>query len=249
MKKLKVITIDFWNTLISSEGSENRQIIREEALIEVLNYQKIEFDKNHFPAIFSKVLEHFKSIWFSEHRTLETKEITTYLLQQFDSHTNTDSVQYLTDVYSNGVIVDPPSLLPNVKYALEILSKNFKLGIVSDTYFSPGVKLRGVLEHHDILQFFSSFSFSNETGVAKPNRKAFENIFNELKLPIRESIHIGDIEKTDILGANSLNIDSILYTGNKTPFTMSLNDDTIIPTYTCETWVEIVDLITNNYIT
>ncbi len=247
MKKLAVITIDFWNTLLSSSGSEKRQLLREIALAEVLKKENVSFNQSDFSNAFSKVLEHFKTVWFSEHRTMQTEEISIFLLEYFGCNPTKESISYLTEVFSNGVVQEPPELLPYVQESLEVLSKDFSLGIISDTYFSPGAQLREVLKHHSILHYFSTFSFSNETGVSKPNKKAFEVVFETLQKPIANSLHIGDIKKTDILGANSLQIDSVLYTGNPTPFTTSLDDTTIIPTYSCSSWKDIVDVIFANY--
>lgn len=249
MKKLSVITIDFWNTLLSNLGSEQRQFLRESALKEVLIKENASFDEAYFTTAFDTVLEQFKSVWFSEHRTLLTHEISSLLLQQFNCTPSKESLEYLTHCFSNGVIQDPPELLPHVQKSLEILSKDFSLGVVSDTYYSPGKQLREVLKHHSILNYFSSFSFSDETGVSKPHQKAFTTILYDVNTSVDEALHIGDIRKTDILGANSLQMDSILYTGNPTPFTISLDDTTILPTFECSSWEEIVTTIYQQYST
>lgn len=247
MKKLSVITIDFWNTLLSNLGSEQRQLKRELALKETLIRENILFDESNFSSAFDAVLEQFKHVWFSEHRTLLTHEISALLLQQFQSTPSKDSLEYLTHSFSTGVVEDPPELLPQVEKSLEILSKDFSLGVVSDTYFSPGKQLREVLKHYNILHYFSSFSFSDETGVSKPHQKAFKVVLDTFNSNTKESLHIGDIRKTDILGANMLQMDSILYTGNPTPFTTSLDDITIKPTYECSSWDDIVSTIYQQY--
>jgi len=247
MKKLSVITIDFWNTLLSNLGSEQRQYLRESALKEVLIKENASFDEANFTIAFDTVLEQFKNVWFSEQRTLLTHEISSLLLQQFDCTPSKGSLEYLTHCFSNGVVHDPPELLPHVQKSLEILSKDFSLGVVSDTYYSPGKQLREVLKHHNILHYFSCFSFSDETGVSKPHQRAYTTILNEVNSSVNEALHIGDIRKTDILGANSLQMDSILYTGNPTPFTTSLDDTTILPTYECFSWEDIVTTIYQQY--
>lgn len=249
MKKLSAITIDFWNTLLSNLGSEQRQQLREVALKEVLVKENVQFDEANFSKAFDTVLEQFKNVWFTEQRTLLTREISALLLQQFNCTPSQESLEYLTYSFANGVVQDPPEILPHVKKSLEILSKDFSLGVVSDTYYSPGKQLREVLKHHNILQHFTSFSFSDETGVSKPHHKAFTFVLEDFNANAIESLHIGDIRKTDILGANALQMDSILYTGNPTPFTTSLDDTTIQPTYICSSWEDIVTTIYQQYST
>ena len=101
---------------------------------------------------------------------------------------------------------------------LPILAEKYKLGLISDTGYSPGTHLRKLMKDNDILDYFTSFSFSNETGVSKPHEKAFNTILHELNINPSHSLHIGDIERTDVVGANNTGMISVLFTGVDSEF-------------------------------
>jgi HAD superfamily hydrolase (TIGR01549 family) len=104
--------------------------------------------------------------------------------------------------------------LPGALEAIPELSRHYKLGIVSDTSVSGGDVLRHYLDRIGLLPYFSGFSFSNETGVVKPNRQAFMAALSELGAEPAASVHIGDIPRTDIAGAFGTGYPyAVLYTG------------------------------------
>src|SRR5690606_40365814 len=59
------------------------------------------------------------------------------------------------------------------------------------------------LESVGIAGYFDIYVFSDETGVAKPHPEAFRRAYEPLGCLPSEALHIGDIERTDILGAKS----------------------------------------------
>ena len=88
------------------------------------------------------------------------------------------------------------------------------MGIVSDTAISTGEILKEVLDNAGLLKYFSHFSFSDETGVAKPHPKAYTTILEPAAVDPMEALHIGDIERTDVAGARDLDMFAILYAGD-----------------------------------
>jgi len=114
-------------------------------------------------------------------------------------------------VFARGVIDHPPGLLPGAADAVERLSETVPLAIISDTAFSPGSVLRELMGEVGILDRFSAFVFSDETGVAKPDPVAFERALGALNVEARDAVHIGDIERTDVLGARAAGMHAVLY--------------------------------------
>src|SRR6185295_5292531 len=94
----------------------------------------------------------------------------------------------------------------------------------------------------NILHLFDSFSYSNETGVAKPDSKAFKKVLDELELTPSETIHIGDIERTDIVGAKSMGMKAIRFNGSPDPF-ISTNPKESIADFEADSWREIKIII------
>ncbi len=89
-----------------------------------------------------------------------------------------------------------------------------KVGLISDTGYTPGRTLRKILANHGIERHFHAFSFSNETGYLKPNPQTFHAILEQLNVPPEEAVHIGDLEETDIAGAKAVGMKAIKYIGS-----------------------------------
>lgn len=127
---------------------------------------------------------------------------------------NHRALDYVIDFFEKSILYFPPSMEPHACYALEQLSKHYTLGIISDTGFSPGRIMTQMLEEIGIKKYFSGFSYSDETGVAKPHPKAFDTLLQMFNVPAASALHIGDIERTDIVGAKNVGMQAIRYDGN-----------------------------------
>jgi len=127
---------------------------------------------------------------------------------------NPKALDYIIDFFEKSILYFPPSLEPNALGAIQELSKKYILGIVSDTGFSPGANMTQMMEEIGVAQYFSGYSYSDETGVAKPHPKAFSTLLEKFNIKPHEALHIGDIEHTDITGAKDLGMHAIRYDGN-----------------------------------
>jgi FMN phosphatase YigB (HAD superfamily) len=96
------------------------------------------------------------------------------------------------------------------------------------------------MEKNGILEYFSSFSFSNETGYSKPHENAFKVVLDELSASASEALHIGDIERTDIVGANNLGMYSALFTGTESEFDRN-NPEKTSATISINHWSELIE--------
>lgn len=100
-------------------------------------------------------------------------------------------------------------LYPNIKSTLNKLSKNYKLGIISDTF--PSIKNQ--LLYFGIYKYFSSFTFSYEFGVFKPNKILYLDAIKKSKCKKEELVFIDD-NLNNLIGAKKLGITPILITAN-----------------------------------
>jgi len=133
--------------------------------------------------------------------------------------------------------------MDGVKESLELLKSKYKLGIVSDTGFSPGTVLRKLLENNSLISYFDVFSFSDETGVAKPHPKAYLTVLDALGCKPVDALHIGDIEQTDIEGAKKLGMKSIRFNGDTSFALTPEREEFTIADAEAESWSEIVRII------
>lgn len=216
MPNLKVITIDFWNTLFDSQDGAIRNDRRLKVLFDTLRDLGINLDMNKLNKVIQNSWEYYSQIWENDFRTPSAKEILEYIWNKMHFNNNLMAIDYLADFFEKSILYFPPNLLPGAEEILKNLSKKYKLAIVSDTGFSPGSVMRELMQSSGILKYFSDFSFSNETGVSKPHPKAFNIILDNFDCKPEFALHIGDIERTDIEGAVGIGMQAIRFDGDPT---------------------------------
>lgn len=211
---IKTITIDFWNTLYDSSGGEQRERERFALIASEAVRLGAERDTGVIKQAQKVAWDHFTTIWKDEHRTPTTRSLVELFWNELGIHADEQAMLAITAAFCEGVLHHPPALLPDVAEVLETLAGRFHLALISDTAFSPGRILKQVMERDNIAQYFAVFSFSDETGVAKPHPKAFYTALSALGCEPHESIHIGDIERTDVVGAKNIGMKAILFAGD-----------------------------------
>jgi putative hydrolase of the HAD superfamily len=121
--------------------------------------------------------------------------------------------------FEESILHGPPRLLDGAADGVARLASFAALALISDTAFSPGRILARLLEEWGIRRHFRLLVFSDETGVSKPHRLAFDTALKGLDASPREAVHVGDIEWTDIRGAKDFGMRAILFRGDaRSPF-------------------------------
>jgi putative hydrolase of the HAD superfamily len=211
---LSLLTIDFWNTLFDSSNGKNRNAARFTIIDQWLKKLGKEKSSVEIEQALQAGWDYFNRAWLGEQRTPPASETALYIWNYLEAPYDAQALQEITQEFCLGILRHPPVLLPGAAQTIKELSQEYVLGIISDTAFSPGIVLRQLMEQNDILHCFSAFSFSDETGYAKPHANAFNSILHSLNIQPWEAAHIGDIEKTDIQGAKALGMKAILFSGD-----------------------------------
>lgn len=242
---LKLITIDFWNTLFDSSNGTKRNQLRMEKLVSSIHSLGRKIESQEFENAMQASWQYFNDIWKKDMRTPLPEETVGFFWNYLGLQSENNCIEEVAMGFANSILDYPPKLLPGVKEALSKLSENYKLAIVSDTGFSPGKVLRVLLENNEIFHFFDAFSFSDETSVSKPHPKAFSTILEQLGCKPEEAIHIGDIEQTDIIGAKKIGMKAIRFDGDPTA-QLNLNNPKVSEAdFLASSWKEIVNIIDN----
>ena len=237
---LKVITIDFWNTLFDSSNGTGRNNARQIALLNAIDKHGITVMGDEFSEAVQASWATFNDIWKEEQRTPSPREMLIFIWDFLKLPKDNESIEEVLIAFEQSILTSPPKIIEGVKNALEVLSQKYKLAIVSDTGFSPGSAMRTLMKKNEIFDYFSAFSFSNETGVSKPSPKAFFKVLDELQCLPQEALHIGDIERTDIAGAKDIGMKAILYTGDSTAFLNQGNPETSRADASANSWKQIL---------
>lgn len=240
---LKVITIDFWNTLFDSSNGIERNKIRLNAFKNGVKLLGLDFGENHFNEAIHASWQFFNRSWKEDYRTPSTEETIDFFCNYLNIPQDTTFKSNLIKTFAEAVLLSPPKLIEDVIESLEILHKKYNLGIISDTGFSPGSILKELLKLNNILDYFSAFSFSDETGVSKPHPKAYLSILEKLDCLPSNALHIGDIEETDIIGAKRLGMKAIKFSGDETTLFKNDKSQRTSADAECFSWKEIIEFI------
>ncbi|NLO19898.1 MAG: HAD family hydrolase [Ignavibacteria bacterium] len=237
---LKLITIDFWNTMFdSSNGAKRNQFRLQKLAIAIESFDR-KIEQSEFNKAMQASWEYFNEIWIKEMRTPRPKDTIAFFWHCLDLPFDKNIIEKVANEFANSTLEHPPAILPGLKEALAKLSEKYKLAIVSDTGFTPGYALRELLKTNDLIQYFEAFSFSDETLVSKPHPKAFFTILEQLDIEAEEALHIGDIEQTDIAGAKGIGMKAIRYQGDPSAELSSRNTEKTIADFTADSWDETV---------
>ncbi len=198
---IRAVTFDLWNTLIENRDYTDQRI---SYLISALEKTGHKFSGGEVSKAVASSLVYVYKVWETEnYRFVPTKERLDYILEKLSVQLPEDSWQNVNTYFEEIVLSDHPRLIKDVKETLERLSSKYKMGIISDSGFTPARILRKIIIKNGIFEFFDVTLFSDETGYNKPHRIMFENVLSALSVKPSEAIHVGDLLHTDIKGAKA----------------------------------------------
>lgn len=130
-------------------------------------------------------------------------------------------------------------LYPDTKMILEVLSKKYKLGVISNQI--AGTKER--LDNWNIGKYFDVVVASAEAGCAKPDFKIFKLALEQAGCKPNEAVMIGDRLDNDIVPAKQLGMKTVWVRQGFAKY-QSIKNDNEQPNYTVETIGDILDVFT-----
>ncbi|NQS89739.1 HAD family hydrolase [Patescibacteria group bacterium] len=195
---LEAITFDLWNTLICEKDYTSLRI---EHLSKLLAKQNFASDEKIIREVYITIQDRWRADPVKKYRFVSVKERVEMILEKLGIEIKQDLKLRIVKGFEDVILKNPPNLLSGVKFILKSLYPKYRIGLVSDSGFSPGGILRRILQSLEILQFFSCTVFSDEVGYNKPNPLIFNRALKLLKVQPKETVHIGDLLETDIAGA------------------------------------------------
>src|SRR5262245_4058710 len=146
--KIKAISFDYWHTLFVEQpgGYKLYQQRRHRLLQEALNAQSdYEFGDTEIHEAALLESQAHDRIWREEHRTLGAAERIRRMLKHLNAQLSDEALQSIARAYEEGLLERPPVLIDGVRDALQKVAGRYRLGIISDTGFSPGRVLKQVM--------------------------------------------------------------------------------------------------------
>ncbi len=213
---LRAITFDLWNTLIvSPEEIETARIeVRLEALTEALSALGWQVERE-------RLLQAYL-ICGEQHARVQARgqdiaaEVHVGLLLAALAPDRMGSLTYeqqvrITEAYGRAALAVPPVLVEGAAEVLATLrERGLRLGLISNTSRTPGRVLRQIMRDMGIADAFDTLIFSDEVGLAKPNPAIFARALAALGAGAAETVHVGDDEILDSMGARGSGMRAIL---------------------------------------
>lgn len=111
------------------------------------------------------------------------------------THQRSEFFEALQSMFRDPTLVH---LFPETVDVLKVLrARGMHVGVVSN--FTDG--LLPILDHHGLLRWIDSVTYSQAVGVAKPDPRIFREALRHAGRRPEEALHVGDSYESDCLGA------------------------------------------------
>ena len=210
---LRAVTLDFWNTLFVDHRGREREHRRVAWLRAELGKLGMEPTDTAIADALSAGFDYFDRVWRDERRTPPASETTEATLAALGVRLSDDAFARTVAHFERLILDVPPEPVAGALGALPQLAERYALAVVCDTGYSPGDVLRELLARHGMLAPFSYLYFSNEHGMSKPDVRVFKHTLAQLGVRAGEAAHVGDIQRTDIAGAQAAGMIAVHFVG------------------------------------
>lgn len=209
-------------------------------LVEVLRANGHEFDNETLEHANSVTGVEWTRVWREEYRTLQARDWLGLVFDQLNVALPQPEFDTLAVYFDEALLdIDPPlQLVKDARDVVARLTQRYRLGIISDTGITGANVLRHFLKRDQMLEHFACLTFSDEAGVSKPHPDVFRLTLKCLDVQPEETIHIGDLARTDIGGAKAAGMNAVRFTG--------VNDDadrSVAPDATVDSFVDFEQLV------
>ncbi|HEY7119166.1 MAG TPA: HAD family hydrolase [Tepidisphaeraceae bacterium] len=215
-RAIRAVLFDFGDTLLDFEPMDTRAVFREAARV---TYDHLAGLGARLPAFERYARGHFRAVrWAYFWAKLRRREFSSFeLLRRFHQRMGLPTEDGLLRDLA-WMWYEPLTRHTRVEDGLlaalaTMREAGLRLGVISNT-FVPGFVHDRHLADVGLLEFFPVRVYSSETGYRKPDRRIFEAALGRLGVTARETLFVGDLIKTDIVGARRMGMRTAL----KQPF-------------------------------
>ena len=203
---IKAVTFDLWNTLLEDKHFNAPRL---QATAEALRDHGTPRSPEEIREAYRSAARAYRREWEEDRRHMTVDRRIIHMLRELKVEPEEGLIQEMINRFEDCFIDDPPALKEGVEETLNDLSGRYRLGIISDTGVTPGDLIREHLDGRGLLTHFASTVFSDETGYCKPHPLQFRKALRELDAEPHEAIHVGDLLRTDIAGAQAIGMKAV----------------------------------------
>ncbi len=210
--RLEAVTFDYWNTLVHESGGSRDA--RVDAWLGLFEGEGVALERERLGAAFDSTWQLYLEHWRTN-RLFGAEQAVDAVLTALDEDPGPKVRRALVEVITDPPPERVPPLADRIADCLRRLrSAGLRIGIICDVGLTPSTTLRRWLVHHDLLDRFNHWSFSDEVGVFKPDPAIFGHALAGLGIEDpRRAAHVGDLRRTDVAGSRAAGMVSVRYTG------------------------------------
>ena len=223
------VTLDYWDTLYVGAALPERVTRRKAALRRLMTSLGADLGDTSdaadagdaaFDRLYDESGEEAER-WWAQQRGYVAADRIRWMLERAglacgaDDPALADAIRAVDDA----LLAHPPAMVPGAADAVRALvARGVRLAIVSDTGFASGAAQTAILARDGLAECFTTLVYSCDVGHAKPHAAPFRAALEGLGSEPRHTLHIGDIERTDIRGAlgagmRALRLDAMRHSG------------------------------------
>ena len=212
MARIRAVTFDLWNTLLTSTPGAVE--IRSRFWREVIVERGLDIGDDLLHGTLSMLPTRFDEEWRAGRQYGPTEALADCFTAFGDrlASEDRDALAAAFEAASYELKVAPVADAADVLSA--VAATGVAVGIISDTTLAVGRHLRTYLDQHHILQHVTFAAFSDEVGVYKPDPAIFRVALDGLGIDDPTTVaHVGDLMRTDVAGARAMGMVTVRFRG------------------------------------
>ncbi len=212
MARIRAVTFDLWNTLLTSTPGAVE--IRSRFWREVIVERGLDIGDDLLHGTLSMLPTRFDEEWRAGRQYGPTEALADCFTAFGDrlASEDRDALAAAFEAASYELKVAPVADAADVLSA--VAATGVAVGIISDTTLAVGRHLRTYLDQHRILQHVTFAAFSDEVGVYKPDPAIFRAALDGLGIDDPTTVaHVGDLRRTDVAGARAMGMSTVRFRG------------------------------------
>ena len=212
MARIRAVTFDLWNTLLTSTPGAVE--IRSRFWREVIVKRGLDIGDDLLHGTLSMLPTRFDEEWRAGRQYGPTEALADCFTAFGDrlASEDRDALAAAFEAASYELKVAPVADAADVLSA--VAATGVAVGIISDTTLAVGRHLRTYLDQHRILQHVTFAAFSDEVGVYKPDPAIFRVALDGLGIDDPTTVaHVGDLMRTDVAGARAMGMVTVRFRG------------------------------------
>jgi putative hydrolase of the HAD superfamily len=207
--RLAAVTFDCWNTLLREENWPEAHRRRVEALLSAAKEDGGDFDYPTVGAAFDRAWSKHMELW-REGVATGAREVAHWSLEFLGLPLDPVVIDHLVASFEEASHSGRVIALEGARETVSRLQgQGIAMALVCDTGLTPGRVVRRHLERLGLLEALSAQLFSDEVGMPKPHARIFRAALDALRVKPEETVHVGDLLRTDVGGARALGIRSV----------------------------------------